>query len=231
MVQAKTFLKVYQIYYNELQKEKLDYIPYLNKDCTPFFENSVIADLIKNNHHQNCEYFGVVSHKLKEKIGVIQKKWKNASIANHSLNNFSKQQFEYELRESMPDCMSFQRHKGHDPITHANNFHPGFSSYFKEIMKSIGYNWTPEKYDNVFYCNFFVAKSNIYEDYVNKMLIPAMDVIKNMPELMNNSYYPHALPDYLKAAWGVNHYPYHTFLCERMFSFYAQINKLKCLHY
>jgi hypothetical protein len=62
-------------------------------------------------------------------------------------------------------------------------------------------------------------------------LEPAMEVMETMPELMQNSGYPKVLPEHLQRQWGINYYPYHTFLCERMFSFYAHLNKLKCLHY
>jgi hypothetical protein len=66
---------------------------------------------------------------------------------------------------------------------------------------------------------------------VKEMLGPTMDIMKGMPELMENSRYPKALPDHLKKSFGINHYPYHPFLCERMFSYFVHLHKLKCLHY
>jgi hypothetical protein len=131
----------------------------------------------------------------------------------------------------MPDAMSFQRHIQHDTVSFADKFHPKFSVYFKEIMSKIGYNWSPEVLENVFYCNYFVAKSDIYEKYCKEKLIPAINVMKNMQELLKNSGYPKALPLNLVDKFGINHYPYHPFLCERMFSYFAHIHKLKCLHY
>lgn len=226
------FLKVFQIYYMEYQLSGLDYIPYYNEKCTVFFENSVIADLIKSDAHLGCEYFGVVSYKLKQKLGYMKDKWKGIpNIANHSTTEFTPALFESELRKHLPDVMSFQRHIAHDPISVAERFHPGFSKYFSHIMQAIGYHWKPSVFPDVFYCNYFVAKQWIYKRYVDEMLIPAMKVMSEMPELMQNSNYPHPLPSELKKEFGINHYPFHTFICERMFSYYAYENELECLHY
>lgn len=227
-------IKIYQIYFREDQRACLDYIPYYNPDCTVFFENSVIQDLVQKQKQTqgDAEYFGVVSYKLREKIGETIESWKNnKNIANKSIRKFTPEQFQHELLKGKPDAMSFQRHMGHDPISYANKFHPGFSGYFQHILKKVGYNWSPTYLENVFYCNYFVAKNEIYEKYVNDMLAPAMEVMKNMPELMRDSHYPHKLPENLKEKFGVNHYPYHPFICERMFSYFAHIHNLKCLHY
>lgn len=225
-------VKIYQIYFNESQLNKLDYTPYLNNDCSVYFESSVIADLITQDKHKGYEYFGVVSHKLRDKINTTKTKWSSIkNIANTSEQEFSPEHFESILLSRKPDVLSFQRHIPHDPITFANQFHPNFSIYFKHIMNEIGYKWTATRFNNVFYCNYFVAKSELYERFTNEMLIPSMKVMEKMPALMSDSKYPHALPDELKKKFGINHYPYHAFICERMFSFFVHINKLKCLHY
>lgn len=229
------FLKVYQIYFSEDQKSLLEpkYIPLKNEDCTVYFENSVIKTLIQEEKHFNSEYFGVVSYKLREKIGdIMQNKWRAISnIANHSLKTFEPELFEDELRKHKPDVMSFQCHVSHDPVSFANQFHPGFSEMFSQIMFQIGYHWRPEHYKFVSYCNFFVAKSTVYHEFVHKMLIPAMAVMYRMPELMQDSRYPSDLPLNLQERFGIKHYPYHSFLCERMFSYWCHLNKLKCLNY
>lgn len=227
------FLKVYQIYFNESQQLEPEYIPYKNENCTVFFENSVIVDLINEGANLNSAYFGVVSYKLREKIGsVMKERWANIpNIANHSVKEFTPDLFETELSKHLPDVMSFQRHLPHDPISVAERFHPGFTKHFKTIMNEIGYDWNPTHFENVFYCNFFVAKSDIYDRYVKDMLKPAMEVMKSRVSVFENSHYPERLPDNLRQKFGISHYPFHPFLCERMFSYFAHLNKLKCLHY
>lgn len=223
-------MKVYQIHYEDSQVGSLDYIPYRNEACTLFFENSVIRSLVASGEHKGTDYFGVVSHKLRSKLSFT-KRWPLRNIANQSGRAFTPEHFEMHLRRSAPDAMSFQRHLEHDPVSYADRFHPHFSEYFRRIMAEIGFAWKPTHLTNVFYCNYFVARPEIYEAYVKEMLAPAMDVMEGMPELMANSGYPHPLPDHLKEAFGISHYPYHPFLCERMFSFFAHVKKLKCLHY
>jgi hypothetical protein len=225
-------MKVYQIFYHINQIPKLDFTPVYNHECTVFFENSIIRKLVENDLHLSSDYFGVVSHSLRDKVRITKTSWKNSkNIANVSINEFTPEHFREELYKNKPDAMSFQRHMPHDPIRVADKYHPNFSKYFKEIMQKAGYNWEPIHLEDVFYCNYFVAKSEIYEKYVQEMLIPCMDIMKEMPELMENSRYPKALPDHLKKSFGINHYPYHPFLCERMFSYFAHLHKLKCLHY
>lgn len=224
-------MKVYQIFFDESQVDKLCYTPYYNENCTVFFENSVIKDLVLNEKHKESDYFGVVSYQLTDKIGQLKNRGMIKNIANHSDREFSKASFERVLYQQKPDAISFQRHIPHDPVTLADRFHPNFSKYFAEIMKKIGYNWSPMVLNDVFYCNYFVAKTEIYDKYCTQMLFPAMEVMKNMPELMENSRYPKPLADNLRQSFGVNHYPYHAFLCERMFSYFAHVHKLKCLHY
>lgn len=225
-------MKVFQVYFDESQYGKLDYIPYYNADCTPFFENSIIRELIEKGEHKGHDYFGVVSHQLRDKITITKTTWRGIqNICNTSNQQFTPELFERELYRLNPDVASFSRHMPHDPVSFADKFHPNLSKYFKEIMQSIGYNWQPVHIENVFYCNFFVAKSEIYERYVTEMLAPAMDIMEGMPELFNNSHYPKQLPVHLKVKFGCDWYPYHAFVAERMFSYFAHIHKLKCTHF
>jgi len=227
-----SFLKIYQVYFDESQIKDLDYIPYPNNNCNVFFENQVIVDLIQNGAHNDCEYFGVVSHGLRNKLALMNKQWAYIeNLANHSNKKFTPAKFESELRFHKPDVMSFEKHKPQDTIAFADMFHPNFKNYFQYIMLKIGYEWRPTSYQNVFYCNNFVAKKEVYEKYVNEMLLPAMEIMKGMPQLMQDSKYGKPLPENLKQSFGINHYPMQTFLCERMFSYFAHIHKLNCKHF
>ncbi len=218
--------KFYQIYFHESQLDKLDYTPYFN-NANVFFENQVIVDL--KDEMNGCDYFAVLSHSLRDKC-TVSKRWVG-NINNTSSLEFTPERFEVFLNKHKPDAMSFQRHPSHDPVTLADKYHPNFSSYFRDIIGAIGYNWKPTVFENVFYCNYQTVKPEIYRDYVDSMLRPAMNYMWLVSELMGNSNYPKQLPKELCDRFGIDWYPYHPFLCERMFSFYAHINKLKCLHY
>jgi hypothetical protein len=224
-------VKVFQIYFEDGQAAGLDYIPFRNDDCTVYFENSVIKSLLESGAHEGSDYFGVVSYRLRHKLEWARSYWRGTPIANLSTRTFAPGDFEAELLRARPDVMSFQTHAPHDPVMLAEQFHPGFCQHFRNIMTALGYGWSPTVFEHVFYFNFFVATPAVYERYVKEMLAPAMAVMDRMPELMHPSMYPAALPDHLRARFGIAHYPFHTFLCERFFSYFAHVNRLNCAHY
>lgn len=227
---------VYQIYFKEEQKAQLEpeYIPYFNDPCSIFFESEVIRKLILDGKHLNTDYFGVVSYKIRGKLGYMKENWRNhPKIANTSAQEFSPALFAKSLYDidPLPDAMSFQRHIGHDTIGVAEGFHPGFTKLWKHIMGEIGYEWKPEVYKDVFYCNYFVAKPELYERYVKEMLNPAIVVMEGMSELWGKCNYPHPLPLNLQEQFNTKHWTFHAFICERMFTYFAHIHNLNCWHY
>jgi hypothetical protein len=227
-------MKVFQIYFDPSQIEQLEpgYIPHFNQTCTKYFESQVIHDLVKQGEHKDIDYFGVVSYKLRQKLGYMKENWKNnKNIANTSVNEFTPEQFEEELLKHKPDAMSFQRHAPHDPVLVAEHFHPGFQKYWAYIMDKIGYRWIPTRFEDIFYCNYFVATPYWYERYVKEMLAPAMEVMYGMPELDSDCRYPRPFPEHLKGKLGVDHWTFHAFICERFFSYFAHLHKLNCKHY
>lgn len=220
------FLHVYQIYYKRDQLVYLDYTPLENKECDAFFESSVIAKTLI----PECEYYGVVSPEFRNKIDT-SKRWGAKFISNTSEKNFTPDDFRKVLKENLPDIMSFQRHAPHDPIHMADRFHPNFSKYFKEIMHHIGKEPFIGHYEKVIYSNLFVAKRHIYLEFINEWLRPALNVMKEMPELWQNSNYPKPLPEHLQHSFGVSYYPYHAFLAERIISVFINQKDYKFLNY
>jgi hypothetical protein len=227
-------MKVFQIYFDQSQIDKLEpgFIPYFNEKCTVYFENQVIRELIEKGEHLNRAYFGVVSYNMRDKHFAMRMRWNNIhGIRNESDREFSFEDFCDVISMEEPEAMSFQTHAPHDPIAFANRVHPGFLVFWTHILEEIGYKWEPTVYENVFYCNYFVAKRNVYDKYVREMLIPAMEVMKEIPELMQRCLYPRVPSDRLKADLGIDHYPWHPFILERLFTFYAHIHNLKCSHF
>ncbi len=228
---------ILQIYFKpeqlaECEHHQDNWYPIYNPECTIFMENEVIRDAINREVHLQTDYFGVVSYKLKKKLGYMKENWKNNKhIANTSVTEYTPWGFERELYKHKPDAMSFQRHAPHDTIAIADGFHPGFAKHFETIMKKIGFPYVKKSYEDVFYCNYVVMKAELYDKYVKEMLIPAMDVMKDMPELWDNSHYPQAWPEELKQRFGINHWSFHPFICERFITVWADYHRLRCLHY
>lgn len=195
-------LVAYQIYYDEKSKENLlpGFRPYYNETCNEFFENQVIRDL-----YVCGDYFGVFSHRAKEKI-----------IFKEQDQPFSFDSLQYFVNLYGCDVYGFQkRRKAENIITQADNYHPNFTVYTKRILNEIGWE-LPKRLEFITLFNYFVAKANIYEDYKRTLLIPAMDFMKTMPELYQDAGYKKEKPK------GMSHYPYHPFICERLFSVYVQ---------
>lgn len=138
---------------------------------------------------------------------------------------WDKDWFEMRLSDEQPDVMGFLEYAPHDPVRYFSSVHPTLPFYFREVTDRIGKEWDIRgvTMKHVFYSNAFVAKPHIYEQYVNEFLNPAMKVMDGMPELMQNSGYPCPLPVELAEKWGVSWYPLHTFICERLFSWWVHL--------
>lgn len=218
------FLKVYQIYYKPEQLAACDYNPYLNKNCSVYFENSVISELVNKGEHSDSKYFGVVSWNLRNKI-------KNTLGPRVGIKPFYADALSNTLAASQPDIMGLQQYRKHDPLKLFPGIHKELPKFFKKVVADIGLPTVSTSLEHNFYCNHFIAKSDIYERYVLEVLNPAISVMDAMPELMIDSGYPRPLPIDLIFRWGISYYPYHTFICERLFGYWVSLNKFNVKYY
>jgi len=225
MVSQPNTVKVYQVYFKEEQKTKLEpeYIPYYNYPTTVFFESKIMCDLIDKKAHKNCMYFGVVSHNLRAKVKEA-KMW-GRTIRNKSLRYFSAKQFEQFVRVNKPDIASYTTHQPHKVFPIAEKFHRGIALAtvrLLEKMKFKGY-WD-DMSEKVIYFNYFVARPEIYEDYIQTMLKPAIKLMREDPQIKKlvdvNSHYKKPMTDELSKQIGYNYWPLHPFICERLINLY-----------
>lgn len=222
---------LHQIYFNEASKANcFDFTNhYENKRCTPYFENSVILDLIEQGEHKKAEYFGVLSHSWNSKTHMASN-WTilNKEALIESINGY--------------DLLSFNRHSQQ---THILNFaeakHPGFKQAIKLIFDRIGFKYTEtQKTRHVIYSNHFILKSEMYEQYVNELLKPAIEVMEDrefydLQKILwrDSGYYKKAhMSESLRNSIGKPYYPYHTFLCERFISLWLNEHpEINCKHW
>ncbi|HEU5290540.1 MAG TPA: hypothetical protein VFU05_07870 [Cyclobacteriaceae bacterium] len=212
-----------QIYYHESQKEFIYPFakPFFNNDLTIFFENSVIKDLVMQS---KAEKIGVCSWKLTQKL-----RW---NIGKPQL----KEHITEEVINSEYDVLPFTRNsKHHTMLGAAENWHPNFRSTLAKILEKLGISM-PEEVKIPIYQNAFMAKLEIYQDYVKSYLSPAMDMIQNDPEIyldavVDSNYTALAKKDaadsdYLEQKIGLRYYPLAPFLLERLFSIYIHNKKI-----
>lgn len=210
-----------QIIYEESQREHC--YPFArihkNEECTPFFENSVIADLVPNS---KGDYIGVCSYRLREK--------RNKTFgASEGITYQRISEARFDLGVLTP-----RTHK--DIIVKLMNWHPRASveAALKEFRKFIKF---PDEVDHAIYENHFIARVDIYKEYVETCLKPAMEFMKDKPVFFADAGYitrkrdkdlEHAQK--LLASWGRTDYPLAPFILERLFSVWIQGKGFKVIN-
>ena len=184
---------------------------YKNETLTIFFENSVIAEEVLMT---KADKIAVCSWELKNKL-----RW----------NPFKQRELTQEILESDYEILSFTRNtQNHRMLRAADAWHPGFIEIFDRILSMIGVRRTMELKVPI-YQNHFSAKLHIYRDYVNKYLLPVMDIISNNKEInalaMHDANYTklkRGKSGNLQKYLGIDYYPLSPFILERLFSVYVQ---------
>jgi len=205
-------INVYQIYYQESQKKELfsDSIPLFNGELSIFFENNVILDLYKYGKIVG-DFFGVLSWKAREKNMIRSK-----SIKKHINKKYDIHSFTYDK---------------HDVLGYANLCHPNFRSIFTGLLEYLHIDLEIRPLIGL-YQNAIITKPAIYIDYIENYLMPAMDYLQESAGdiqnlLFSDAEYKGIDRKILMNTIGVEYYPYHTFVLERLWSVYYQINRSK----
>ncbi len=211
-------LNIWQVYYNQQTKANCfkDWHLYNNDTLTEHFENSVIVDLYHKGEVTKDEYFGLFSHKVKQKIlfkedGMI--------LSPESLKTV--------ISGSKADVYSFfKRRKQQNIVYQAENYHKGFIDLVDTIMDETGFMpKTPTRLKNIVLFNHFVARSEIYQQYIEELLIPAMGILEKCEAAYNDAKYKkidqETRTKFLNA-FGVPYYPYHPFILERLPSIFFE---------
>lgn len=212
--------RLIQIYYKDEQKSSCYPFAdlYFNDGLTIFFENSVIKDLVLAS---TDEKIGVCSWKLKEKM-----RW----------NILRPRQLTQEVLETEYDVLCFTGNsKNHQMLTSAERWHEGFKATMKKCLDVIDQKM-PAEVKTPIYQNSFMARLDIYQDYVKNWLNPIMIATLSDPalfELMTvDSKYSSlakkdaASPEYLQEKIGMPFYPMSPFILERLFSVYCHNNRI-----
>lgn len=213
-------VEFYQIFYDDKQLERLFpfAIPYKNQELTPFFENSVIKELVPQSKA--------------DKIAVCS--WKLADKMRTNIPPY--RQLTEELLESDFDVLSFTKNSpGHGMLTIADTWHPTFTDILRKILNRVGFA-LPKEVKYPVYQNAFCARTQIYRRYVNEMLIPAMEVMENEEHIkkicwIDSGYYRlRNVPEFaarVKQFLGTDYCPMHPFILERLFSVWLDNKKFK----
>ena len=215
-------LDFWQIIFDETQKPKLE--PgasiYFQKGLTPFFEDEVIARHVFND---------------KPFTGIFSYSWMSKFKNPHKIT--IEQHLKVLRSDETIGAVGHHKHHGHgrNMWPSAERWHKGIIEMAETVLSEMGYqiNLRELSTSEPFYFNNFIARTEIYKDYVDAFLQPAMKIMVDNDDLsqrlMQDSGYgkKSLYKGKLMATIGVPHYPYHPFLLERWFSTYCALKGIK----
>lgn len=176
------------------------------------FEYNKIVEYVECWETYGAEsYVGFFSHKFPHKTGFYRKCVENI------------------LDKSTEDVVIFCKQRD-DYLEWTELQHPGFMKIFEKICKKLDLK-IPDGIDMpTVYSNFFAAKADVYREYVD-LIKKAIDIMETDLEIKdlcwNDSSYKTGLnPEDLKKYTGLNYYPFHTFILERLMSVWIVNKKL-----
>lgn len=207
----------YQIVYKDEQiKECYDFAKiYYNKQVTPYFENSVIAEVVPKC---NADYVGVCSWRLKKKRGDMFRLTDKTLTKEKILNS------EFDIAILTP------RSPTHDVMGMASHWHgKAWDNAINDLRNFIK---VPKTVTPI-YENHFIARKDIYQAYVNNCLLPCLDYISTRDVYMVDSGYAKRKTEMerqsIKNQLNRDDYPIAPFVLERLFSIWIHDKGFKVI--
>lgn len=209
-----------QIFYHEDHLKELYPFatPYDNRGkLTVFFESTPIVKFVMET---KCDKVAVCSWQLRAKQrGYYVGRPKPIT---------------QEVLEGNFDILALTKNtKYHTMLAQGAQAHEYFQPTFNKIVEAIGKR-SPGEVKNPIYQNHHCTRTDIYQDYVKNWLLPAMEAMENDKEIkelcFRDAKYSMATPLGLanvKKELGLDYYPHHPFLLERLFSVYHNVMKIK----
>lgn len=228
-------LDFFQVYFKEEQKERLyDFaIPYFNETLTDSFENSIIADLVPKSE---ADYIAVCSWRLRQKRSESS----TPMVLNGELG-LSKEKI---LSHDFDVAILTPRHPDYRPLDKAANWHgkawaDAFTVFVSGFLNPLGVR-VPDvsKEEDLTYAiheNHFIARREIYQDYVQNVLTMAIRFCEQSSIFKQDSGYIYKkrdrqeIKDYQEKS-GRTDWPIQPFILERLFSIWINDKGFKVIN-
>ena len=209
--------KIYNIIYQDSQKDRCEFDVYKNtlktlEDKSYLFEYNPILNIMEKE--KEADYIGIFSWKFAMKTAFFKKK------IDFMLDKYPNQDV-YSFCKPYP-------HFGPNFYEFTEKYHPGFMEIFKLLCNDLGLDSRENK--NLIYSNFVLVKWEVYKDFVETVIKPAVALLEDKYEHLawkNANYVDGLDPQTLKTATGLDYYPMHTFVLERLWSAYVSSKKVK----
>lgn len=221
-------LDFFQIYYREDQLPELYPFakPVFNQTLTPYFENDIISSLVPSS---NADLVSVASWRLKQKRSAFPSKAVLHEAGSTELTKERILSTEFDIAILTP------RLSEHKMLFMARHWHgQGWIDSFSELSLFLGKNLgikVPIELSCPIYGNHFIARGEIYGDYVRSCLIPVIHFMNSHQSVFSKpaGYRARkefggnieAIRDYEMAS-GRKEWMIGVFLLERLFSMPAR---------
>lgn len=222
-------LLFFQIYFKpEQAKELYDFaIPYFNPGLNEYFENQVIADLVPR---VDADLISVCSWRLRQKRGESFSRM----LVTGELTKEKILSTEFDIAVLTPRRLNSQ------PLMKAHNWHGrAWDNALQEIkpfLKSLGVKIPEEDLAISVYENHFIAKKEIYHQYVIDILKPCMEFCKDKEVFYVDADYVskkrrnmQEVIEYREKS-GRQDWPIMPFLLERLFSLWINGKNFKTIN-
>lgn len=216
MAKSLDFIQIY--FKDEHQKEIYDFAtPFFNNKLTDYFENSVISDLVPK---LEADLISVCSWRLKKKRGDMFRLEDKTLTKEKILNS------DFDVAILTP------RSPSHDALGMAVHWHG--KAWVDALNDLKSFTKVPNKLNYVIYENHFVARREIYHDYVYSMLRPCIDYMSTRPVYFVDAGYAkrktaQEAEEYKKLT-GRTDWPIAPFVLERLFSIWINDKGFKVIN-
>jgi hypothetical protein len=225
-------LQFYQTYYEDWHLPHLYSFatPYKNEILTDFFENTVIETLVPKCE---AEFISVCSWRLKRKR---QDGWVPMLCKFPGYDDLSEEKI---LREDFDIAVLTPKSSSHRMLFMAEQWHKeSWTEAFKIFKQFLPFR-VPEEVKTPIYENHFIARKQLYHEYVSTILSPALHFMRGHDCFFSDSGYaqkkerdasdPGAVERYRNKT-GRQDWPIAPFILERLFSMWIDDKKLKIVN-
>lgn len=227
-------LEFYQISYKDEQiKECYDFCrPYRNETLTDFFENSIISDVAAKSQ---ADFISVCSWRLRKKR---QDGWTPmlCGFAGKE-DDLSEEKI---MKQDFDVAVLTPRTSSHLMLTNARYWHGGLEHNFvweKAIHELKKILFIPQEVKTAIYENHFIARKEIYHDYIINCLNPVMRYMSDKSIFFSDSGYAKKKErqqskevERYRTQTGRLDYPIAPFILERLFSIWIDDRNFKIVN-
>lgn len=211
-------VEIYSITYD--QNQFTEYKTYDNSHIRTLdqkswrFEYNPIIDIVSNKIDDNG-YLAILSWKFNRKTNITK------NVLYRTLKFYKYQDYDFinlatRYWQNTDDYLNF-----------SYKVHAKLEVLLKRLLKHLGKEAKVDQ-NNYTYSNFFIMRKELWKDYVENWIKPALEFMENDPEYFEDANYTSGLSkEKLKELTGLDNYTYHTFCLERLILYFINHKKLK----